>query len=103
MMNSLLALPVEFALPWMAYLQTILWALCGGIGMGLGLIVALKTFTMQPLAAGASVSVATKITIPAGTTPGAYFLVSKANFDGAVAEVSSANNTATFPLTVSPR
>ncbi len=47
MMNSIPVLPAfEFALPWMAYLQTILWALCGGIGMGLGLIVALKTFTL---------------------------------------------------------
>ena len=46
MMNSILALPAfEFALPWMAYLQTIGWALTGGVGMGLGLIVALKTFT----------------------------------------------------------
>jgi uncharacterized membrane protein YjfL (UPF0719 family) len=42
-MNSVSALALAF--PWEAYLQTIGWALAGGIGMGVGLIVALKTFT----------------------------------------------------------
>lgn len=36
----------EFKLLLMAWVQTIGWAVAGGIGMGLGLIVALKVFTV---------------------------------------------------------
>ena len=36
----------EIQIPWMAYFQTILWALTGSIAMGLGLVVALKVFTV---------------------------------------------------------
>ena len=36
----------EIMIPWAAYLQTIGWALTGSIAMGLGLVVALKVFTV---------------------------------------------------------
>jgi hypothetical protein len=70
---------------------------------GLQRAVALKTTRVRPLAPGATASVTTKVTIPAGIQPGTHYLVSKANPDGVVSEVSGANNTATLPLTVSPR
>ena len=46
MMNILTVLPMPnwIDLFW-ACVSTIIWALVGGIGMGLGLLIALKTFT----------------------------------------------------------
>ena len=37
---------IDFGLLLRAYAQTIGWAIAGGVGMGLGLIVALKIFTL---------------------------------------------------------
>jgi subtilase family serine protease len=56
-----------------------------------------------PLAAGDSYTVTNEsITIPAGTTPGAYFLVFKTDVLNAVTEGNEANNTAiaAIPITV---
>ena len=55
-----------------------------------------------PLAAGNSYTKTNvSITIPADTTPGAYFLVFKTDAFGSVTETNEANNTATaIPITV---
>jgi subtilase family serine protease len=45
------------------------------------------------LAAGASDSAPTTLTIPAGTATGTYFVVAVADFDKAIAETQEANNT----------
>ncbi len=37
---------VDFKLLGIACMQTVLWAVVGGIGMGLGLVVSLKVFTL---------------------------------------------------------
>lgn len=37
---------IDFKLLAMAWMQTIGWAVVGGIGMGLGLVVSLKVFTL---------------------------------------------------------
>jgi uncharacterized membrane protein YjfL (UPF0719 family) len=36
----------EIMIPWMAYAQTIGWAITGSVAMGLGLVIALKVFTV---------------------------------------------------------
>jgi subtilase family serine protease len=52
------------------------------------------------LAAGESQSGTTAITIPAGTAPGLWFVIVKADADGAVVESSEANNTRWVTITV---
>ena len=42
----------------------------------------------------------TSVTIPAGTTPGAYYLVAKADADGSVAETTETNNTRAYSIQV---
>ena len=46
-----------------------------------------------PLAAGMSSTATTSITVPAGTAPGYYYLIAKADAASAVAESSETNNT----------
>jgi subtilase family serine protease len=48
--------------------------------------------SLSLLAAGASSTGVTAVTIPAGTAPGTYYLFAKADGDGAVAESQEANN-----------
>lgn len=54
------------------------------------------------LAPGASSSAATSVTIPAGTRPGAYYVIASADLDGSVAETSESNNTRYQPLLIGP-
>jgi subtilase family serine protease len=55
--------------------------------------VALGSRSIGPLAAGASSAGSTSIVIPAGTTPGAYWLIAVTDADGGVTEASETNNT----------
>jgi uncharacterized membrane protein YjfL (UPF0719 family) len=41
-----MSLMLGLTFPWETYLQTIGWALTGSIAMGLGLVIALKVFTV---------------------------------------------------------
>lgn len=54
------------------------------------------------LAAGASSSGTTSVTIPPGTATGAYFLIAKADADGAVVEGNETNNTRYVQVRVGP-
>ena len=55
---------------------------------------------MPALAAGASHAASTALTIPAETTPGLYYLLGRADGDGAVAETQEGNNGTFFAVTV---
>jgi subtilisin family serine protease len=48
---------------------------------------------VSPLASGTSSSGSTTVVIPAAVAPGAYYIVAKADADGAVPETSETNNT----------
>jgi subtilisin family serine protease len=52
------------------------------------------------LGAGASSAGGVPVTIPAGTAPGGYYLLIKADGDGSVAEVNEGNNLAPKPIQV---
>lgn len=54
------------------------------------------------LASGASSSASSALTIPAGTAPGSYYMLARADADGAVTETNETNNVASKALTVSP-
>ncbi len=54
------------------------------------------------LAAGQSSSGSTSITVPAGLSAGTYYIVARADADGAVAETSETNNTAVRAIQVGP-
>jgi hypothetical protein len=58
------------------------------------------TRPIPALAAGVSSAGAATVTIPAGTAPGSYFLIARADGDDAIAEYSEANNTRARSLTV---
>jgi subtilase family serine protease/pectate lyase len=60
------------------------------------------TRPVPALAAGVSSAGAATVTIPAGTAPGSYFLIAKADGDGAIVEYSETNNTRARALTVIP-
>lgn len=60
----------------------------------------LQGITVAPLAAGASASYATTVTIPAGTVMGSYFIVMRVDALTAVAETFEDNNYAAKPLGV---
>ncbi len=49
--------------------------------------------TVAALAAGASDTGSTTVTVPAGLAPGTYYLIGKADADGAVLETAETNNT----------
>jgi subtilase family serine protease len=54
--------------------------------------VLLGSRAVPALAAGASSSATTSVTIPAGTAPGGYYVLAQADGDGVVAETSEADN-----------
>ena len=54
------------------------------------------------LAAGGSSAGTTSVVIPAGTAPGAWFVIAKADADGVVAEGQESNNTAARAIQVAP-
>ncbi|HSD77737.1 MAG TPA: CARDB domain-containing protein, partial [Solirubrobacteraceae bacterium] len=54
------------------------------------------------LAAGGSSAGSTSLTIPAGTAGGVYYLIARADGDGAVAEASEGNNTRSALVRVGP-
>jgi subtilisin family serine protease len=58
-----------------------------------GSAVPIGSDAVPPLAAGASHSGSTSVTIPAGMTPGSYFLLALADAGNAVAESQEGNNT----------
>ncbi len=57
-----------------------------------GDVVADGSRNVPGLVAGGSSGAATLVTIPAGTAPGTYFFLVKADADGAVAESQEGNN-----------
>ena len=54
------------------------------------------------IAGGATDTGSVSVTIPAGTVPGSYYVLAKADGDDAVAEMTETNNTLYRALTVSP-
>jgi subtilase family serine protease len=54
------------------------------------------------LASGASSSGPTPLTIPAGTAPGTWYIIAKADADGTVTESNEGNNTASKAITITP-
>jgi subtilase family serine protease/subtilisin family serine protease len=64
--------------------------------------IALGSRAVPALAAGASNSGATTLTIPAGTATGYWYLLGKADGPGEVLEVSESNNVITWAMTVGP-
>jgi subtilase family serine protease len=54
------------------------------------------------LAAGAASSGSTAVTIPAGTTPGTYYLIAKADADGTVTETQESNNATARVIAIGP-
>jgi hypothetical protein len=70
---------------------------------GLQGAVELKTKMTKPLEPGGSGSFSTKLAIPVGIRPGTHYLIWQTNVDGGVPEVTGANNSATLPITLTPR
>jgi subtilase family serine protease len=64
--------------------------------------VALGSRAVAALAAGASSSGTTRLSIPSGTATGAYYLIARADGDDAVSEVYENNNNASRSLRVGP-
>jgi subtilase family serine protease len=62
--------------------------------------VALGERAVSALGAGAASAGSTSMTVPAGTVPGSYFVIIRADADGAVAETQEGNNTAPVPVHV---
>jgi subtilase family serine protease/subtilisin family serine protease len=58
--------------------------------------------SVPPLAAGASHSGSVALTIPASTDPGTYYLLAKADGDGAIAESQEGNNLASALIRIGP-
>jgi subtilase family serine protease len=54
------------------------------------------------LAAGASSAGSTSLTIPVGTAPGNYYVLARADADGAVFETNETNNTASSAIAIGP-
>ena len=63
---------------------------------------AIGSRAVPPLAAGASHAGTATLTIPGGTAGGFYYLIAKADGDGAVAEASELNNIATAACASAP-
>jgi uncharacterized membrane protein len=64
---------------------------------------ALGTRSVPSLAAGASSGpVTTSIRIPSGVGSGTYYIIARADANGAVAESSETNNTRSFSITIGP-
>lgn len=60
----------------------------------------LATDAVAALNAGSGIAVSEVVTVPAGTTPGTYYLMFVADADAQVAEVNENNNTGSAQLTV---
>ncbi|HEX7794997.1 MAG TPA: CARDB domain-containing protein, partial [Vicinamibacterales bacterium] len=58
--------------------------------------------TVPPLAAGASSTGSTTVTIPAQTTPGTFYIIARADFGNTIAETSEANNTRSRSISIGP-
>jgi subtilase family serine protease len=56
--------------------------------------------SIPALAAGASNAGSTSVTVPAGTAPGVYHLIARADSDDAVPETRETNNTLSRSLTI---
>jgi subtilase family serine protease len=56
--------------------------------------------TVPSVAAGASDTASTSVTIPPGTTPRAYFILARADDEEEVVETREKNNAKTVPITV---
>ncbi|MDQ7787263.1 MAG: CARDB domain-containing protein, partial [Thermodesulfovibrionales bacterium] len=54
------------------------------------------------LAANASSTGTTSVTIPVGTAPGTFYIIAKADAPGAIAEINEANNTAYKTIIIGP-
>jgi subtilase family serine protease len=63
---------------------------------------ALGSRAVPALAAGATSSATTALTIPAGTTGGVYYILARADADGIVAEASETNNLGSALVRVGP-
>jgi len=61
----------------------------------------LNSRVVDALAAGASISGTTSLTIPATTTAGTYYIIGKADAEGVVPETSETNNTLYKTITIS--
>jgi subtilase family serine protease len=64
--------------------------------------VLLGSRSVPALAAGATSSGVTSVTIPAGTATGVYYAIAKADADGAVGETQEGNNTSLTTIQVGP-
>ncbi len=62
----------------------------------------LGTRAVPALAAGASSTGSTAVTIPAGTAPGTYYVIARADAGGAVAEIYEVNNTLPRAIVIGP-
>jgi subtilase family serine protease/subtilisin family serine protease len=62
----------------------------------------LASRAVPPLAVGVTHSASTTLTIPAGTVPGNYYLIARADADGVVGESQEGNNTNYTALVVGP-
>ena len=58
--------------------------------------------SVPALAAGASSTGTTSVTIPAGTAPGTYYIIAKADAPGTIAETNEANNTVYKTIVIGP-
>lgn len=54
------------------------------------------------LAYGASNSGTSSVTIPSGTAAGTYYILARAEADGAVSESNEGNNALSKPITITP-
>ena len=61
----------------------------------------LNSRVVDALAAGASISGTTSLTIPATTTAGAYYIIGKADAEGLIPETGETNNTLYKTITIS--
>jgi subtilase family serine protease len=57
---------------------------------------------VPPLAAGASSTGSTTVTIPAQTAPGTFYIIAKADFGNTIAETSETNNTRWRSISIGP-
>jgi subtilase family serine protease len=55
-----------------------------------------------PLAAGASSNGSTNVSIPAGTGPGTFYIIAKADSGAAIAETNEVNNTRSKSISIGP-
>ena len=64
--------------------------------------VLLGTRTVPPLSAGTADTASTSVTVPAGTATGLYYVIARADVDGAVLESQEGNNTRSAVVRIGP-